>query len=325
MLYVLRFRESGRDAQRGTARTDLRAVLTARLPGATLVDAPGRLLCECPCDATPVLRELFGLTSWSPCERVPLDATARALGERLAAHAACLPATTSSFAVTVTGIADASLALSRSALARALGAQVRAVMPHARVDLARPQARFGVELRGATALVFSTSVPGREHIATPALAGERRFLVDRMLGRLVAHLRLCGFDTRYASADGEADSALLRTCSEEGRILVTQDAALAAVRAVPVVKVRARDPAAQLREVCTVLQLHLDATRWYTRCARCNEPVRPAAAADIARLVPPIARRAYASFSYCARCDKAYWRGAHAIRLERAFGRASAS
>ena len=54
----------------------------------------------------------------------------------------------------------------------------------------------------------------------------KTFIVDAMLGKLTTWLRLTGYDTMYSSKMHDDD--ILRIAKEEGRILLTSDAILAA-------------------------------------------------------------------------------------------------
>jgi uncharacterized protein len=53
-----------------------------------------------------------------------------------------------------------------------------------------------------------------------------RFLADRMLGRLVAWLRIFNYDTLSAlelGIDEDEDNELVRLAKAEGRVLLTRD------------------------------------------------------------------------------------------------------
>src|SRR5262245_4974297 len=81
--YLVRFAESGRDAQPGRqgVRRDLARVLTRSLPGATIADANGRLVVDSAEHVEPVLANLPGVASFSPCRRASLARVADAAVE----------------------------------------------------------------------------------------------------------------------------------------------------------------------------------------------------------------------------------------------------
>jgi uncharacterized protein with PIN domain len=295
VLYIVRFSEAGRDAQPGRRRLleDLLAELRGRLPEAKLSHSIGRIFVEADVPADETLADLHGVVSFSPCVRcLPSeleDTIARRIGQPRR------------FAVRVRGSRGQSIAYGRTVLARIPGAQV---------DLENPEIIVGVE----GDLVFDRVVAGIDHRDAALPAGEPRFLVDQMLGRLTAWLRLLGFDA--TEAHDAADSAILRAARAEGRTLLTQDRALTRVRSVPVVCVRGRDVADQLAS----LALPLDKTRMFSRCTRCNTLVEPVAKETVRDLVPPVAFGLYSDFTRCPACGHVYWQGGHYERILRRLG-----
>jgi uncharacterized protein len=77
--------------------------------------------------------------------------------------------------------------------------------------------------------------------------------------------------------------------------------------------VRGTQPADQLHDV---LDRFAPPLAPWTRCTACNGLLSPARKADIEHLLRPGTRRSYEGFARCAGCGRAYWRGAHARRLE---------
>jgi uncharacterized protein with PIN domain len=312
MLYLIRYPESGRESQpvRRKLRDDLLAVLAARLPQAELRSEVGRVFVESATDAAAVLAELHGITSFSPCRacRLPeLNAAMLALAEQVLAPG-------SSFAVRVRRVGNP--AVRSAALAARLGHLVAARMPTLRVDLERPDVALGVEVRGHVCYLYAVVIPGIDHSAAspPASpAGEPRFLVDRMLGRLLTWLRLLGIDA--AEATEEADSLLTRYARAQGRVLLTRDRALSKVRAVTVFYVESREVAAQVVEVARAFRLALSRDRMFTRCSLCNRPIAPVPKESVRERLPPIAWRLYERFTYCGHCDKVYWQGGQYQRI----------
>jgi uncharacterized protein with PIN domain len=295
VLYLVRFSEAGRDAQPGRRKVleDLLAELRNRIPEATLAHATGRVFVETAAPAEDVLGDLHGVSSFSPC--------VRCAASELESTVCALVGGPKRFAVRVRGSRARSIALGEAVLQR---------IPDAMVDLDDPEVTIGVE----GDLVFDRVVPGIDHRAATVDAGEPRFLVDQMLGRLTPWLRLLGFDT--IEMRDAADSALLRVARAEGRTLLTQDRALTEVRSVRVVFVRGRDVADQLAS----LALPVERARLFTRCTRCNAPVESVAKESVRGIVPPIAFALYHAYTRCPSCGKVYWQGGHYERILRRLG-----
>jgi uncharacterized protein len=149
---------------------------------------------------------------------------------------------------------------------------------------------------------------------------DTRFVADVHLGRLARHLRLAGFDTRYANDAEDAD--LARVASDERRILLTRDHGLLKRNAVMHgYYVRETLPARQFSEVVRRFDLRR-LVRPFTRCTCCNALLEPAAKADVWDQVPERSRGHFDTFLRCAGCGRVYWRGSHAVRLEQALARA---
>jgi len=142
---------------------------------------------------------------------------------------------------------------------------------------------------------------------------EPRFILDVHLGRLARHLRLLGFDTRYAN--DAADAAIAAAAARERRIVLTRDRGLLKHSAVTRgYWVRATAPRAQAAEVIRRFQLEAR-LRPFTRCLECNGVLRAADKAAVADRLPPRARRLHDTFAECPDCRRLYWPGSHHRRL----------
>jgi uncharacterized protein with PIN domain len=327
-LFLVRFAETGREAQPGRSKTrrDIEEMIRAALPGAAIRAAPGRLLVEAPepTDAgtgrpAEALGTIHGIASFSPCEACELGAleacVVRVAGRALAGR--------TRFRVQVKR-AGAHGFTSRQKSA-ALGACIQMALPHAVVDLAAPEVVIGVEIRDRDCYVFDQVVLGMDHVEAPGTAEEApalpapvpAFLVDHMLGRLVKWLRLLGFDAIYAR--DEADSELLRRARHEQRIILTRDRALSQAQSAQTLFVQARTPLAQLAEVARRLSLGLDEQRMFTRCSLCNGLVQPVDKEQVRDRLPEAGPEAdrdlYDELTYCAACDKVYWKGTQYDRI----------
>ena len=142
-----------------------------------------------------------------------------------------------------------------------------------------------------------------------------RFVLDTHLGRLATYLRLLGFDTLYRN--DYDDPELVRISVEEKRILLTRDRALLERRAVTHgYSVKGTDPRPQLREIVDHFDLRRQAAP-FSRCLRCNEPLRPVPREAVLERLPPRTRREQHEFRVCLRCDRVVWRGSHYRRMRR--------
>jgi uncharacterized protein with PIN domain/tRNA(Ser,Leu) C12 N-acetylase TAN1 len=306
--FLVRCADIGHEQRHGKQRRDLARVIAERLPGAVVELAPGRLVVETASEAAAELVALPGVLSVSPCRRVTPDQL-EAAAVSLARESLTSDRT---FAVRVRrrdGSELRSPDIARS-LANSIGAATGA-----RADLTRPNVTIGVELRDHEAFVFDRVIEGVDRTGPPAplAAGDPRFLVDQMLGRLAPRLRLLGYDVR--TVHDLPDSEVARLAAAEGRILLTQDTALSRVQSVPAVHIIARKPTEQLAEVLAELELVPDPARLFTRCTLCNALVEPVAEAAIADRLPPGVRDRGHAFFRCPACAQVYWRGSHVERI----------
>ncbi len=309
--YLVRFHEAGRDGQVGRRgqRRDLVQVIERELPGAHVSTEGGRLLVDCEQDAAPVLSSLPGVTSFSPCRRLPLAEVADAAAEL----AASVLGQGGRFAVRVKRVGQHRFR-SRE-LAAAVGDVVSRAVPGARVNLAAPELVIGIEVRGDQCFLFRDVVPGADHrrAPPPPIQGEPRFLADQMLGRLAVWLRLLGFDT--AEARDRPDSWLLRQARDEGRVVLTQDRELSRAASASTHYVEARDVEGQLGEVMGAFGLTFDHARLLSRCTRCNRGLEEVSAERVRDRVPPAVRERQHRFHRCPACDRVYWEGDHCQRI----------
>lgn len=311
MWYLLRYCERGLDAKRRRTRDDIVGVLRSRLPNHPIETDVGRVFVDggehAAARVTGILDELHGIASYSPCWRCELGQLDRCVREFAQG---ALHGHVRSFAVSVRRVGSKRFG-SRSKAAQ-LGALILADHPRLTVDLAKPDVRIEVEIRGTTCFVFDRRTPGADRRAGPQVTADR-FMVDRMLGNLVRWLRLAGFDTEYAP--DWADCGIARICRRDRRLLLTQDFEFASTPAVSAYFVRSRVPEEQLAEVITALSLPVSREQLLTRCTLCNSPIGPIDAAHVHGRVPEPVLAQYERFFACHACDKIYWEGAHCERI----------
>ncbi|HTY90851.1 MAG TPA: Mut7-C RNAse domain-containing protein [Methanocella sp.] len=147
-----------------------------------------------------------------------------------------------------------------------------------------------------------------------------QFLVDRMLGRLIAWLRIFGYDTKSAldlEPSSDEDTRLIDIAKNERRILVSRDRALidrAKKAGADAILVGSDDVRDQLEKL--IERYRLDADPNMTRCTVCNATLREATKADLEKLkksseVPEHLLNDKETLWVCEKCGKAYWRGSH--------------
>ncbi len=153
---------------------------------------------------------------------------------------------------------------------------------------------------------------GTTTVVPPEIAP--RFVLDVHLGTLARRLRLLGFDVWYRT--DAADRELADVAVEQQRILLTRDRGLLMRRVIthgycP----RSGDPEEQVLEVIDRFGLH-DALAPFTRCVRCNGPLRPVDPEDVVDRIPARSRAAFDTFARCADCGQVYWPGSHVDAVE---------
>lgn len=140
-----------------------------------------------------------------------------------------------------------------------------------------------------------------------------RFVADAHLGALARLLRLAGFDTLYDNAFD--DPSVERLSVDEARVVLTRDRELLKRRSITHgCYVRALQPVAQLHEVFARLDL-AGSAHPFTLCLSCNAPLHRVDKAQVAAVVPPVARERYEHFSACDSCGRVFWEGTHWKRL----------
>jgi len=143
----------------------------------------------------------------------------------------------------------------------------------------------------------------------------RKFVADGHLGKLVRDLRLLGIDVVYDSAS--EDRQLASISSNENRALLTRDRRLlmhAIVR--HGYYLRSQDPLQQTVEVLRRFNL-ADALVLFSRCLRCNAPLKLAEKGNVINQLKPLTKIHYDQFRRCSGCGQIYWSGSHFERLQK--------
>ncbi|HMH02724.1 MAG TPA: Mut7-C RNAse domain-containing protein [Candidatus Udaeobacter sp.] len=141
------------------------------------------------------------------------------------------------------------------------------------------------------------------------------FVVDGHLGKLARDLRLLGFDVAYDPL--AEDRQLIDIMERENRALLTRDRRLLMHR---VVKTgyypRSQNADEQTVEVIRRFDL-LNSPAPFTRCLRCNAPLRKVSKAEIIERLEPLTKIYYEQFRRCAGCGQIYWSGSHFLKLQK--------
>ena len=188
-------------------------------------------------------------------------------------------------------------------------------VPHteiARITVNEEQVDFGYHVRHDDQIKV---YPRSETAVIAGPPGDKRFVLDIHLGRLVAHLRMLGFDALYP--EDYRDEELARISSDEDRILLTRDIGLLKRS---IVKygyfVQETDPWRQLAEVVKRFDL-INADSKLQRCTQCNGILELTDKDSLGDQLLQKTKEHYDEFYVCSACGKIYWKGSHYERLER--------
>ena len=136
-----------------------------------------------------------------------------------------------------------------------------------------------------------------------------KLAVDENLGRLATWLRVLGLDTVYLKPGTDPDQ---KAALAQGRIFLGR-----AGQTLPGhrIAIQAEDPFEQLLETARKLELRFDRLRLFSRCLRCNSPLRPISREAAAGLVPDYVLTTQSHFKSCPGCGRIFWPGTHQARM----------
>lgn len=149
----------------------------------------------------------------------------------------------------------------------------------------------------------------------------KKLLVTDECGRLARWLRLMGHDVECMAA--QPLSALYRRAYDEGRTIITRNHRVRAGQLLPVVRLSQHELQDQLRHVMKQLGLTTRRAMPFTRCDRCNVPVRSVERALVKELVPPYVFETQRAFRRCPSCRRIYWPATHCRRIQEVLDRVS--
>ncbi|UCH71593.1 MAG: Mut7-C RNAse domain-containing protein [Thermoplasmatales archaeon] len=138
-----------------------------------------------------------------------------------------------------------------------------------------------------------------------------KFLCDQMLGTLAKWLRICGFDTFYASAKIK-DEDLIDIAKKEKRSLITRDKQLIGIgrkENLKIIEIDSTDLDEQLKRVLS--NISIDKKNILSRCTICNSILNEIRKEDIGNKIPKRVFEKNEKFWLCTECNKIYWMGSH--------------
>jgi len=145
-----------------------------------------------------------------------------------------------------------------------------------------------------------------------------KFLIDRMLGKLVAWLRIFDYDTLSAlelRIECDEDNYLIRVASEEGRVLLSRDRVLVGRATKVGVTALLISPNDVKGQICELMKHYSIITEpIMKRCTMCNSGLRPADPLDLDKAGSDVPRHLIdegKKFWACDGCGKIYWTGSH--------------
>jgi uncharacterized protein with PIN domain len=146
---------------------------------------------------------------------------------------------------------------------------------------------------------------------------KKKFVADRMLGRLARYLRMLGYDVVYP---GEGDDIhLVHIARRDRRILLTRDAHFAGRTDIRVVLITDGSIERQLKQVVEELRLRPDRVS-SCRCTLCNGNLEEVSRRKVKDLVPEHVYLSHEKFWVCSSCGHCYWPGSHWENLMKKMG-----
>jgi hypothetical protein len=141
---------------------------------------------------------------------------------------------------------------------------------------------------------------------------EDRFVAEPMLGKLSKWLRVMGYDVLYRRSYREGD--LIRLASEGRRLLSRRKAAQ--TRHPDAILIHSDHVGEQVREMLNLGCLKLDRLKFFTRCLRCNLPLKEADPAAARSALPDhVFYENLSGIRFCSQCHRFFWPGTHRDKM----------
>jgi len=143
-----------------------------------------------------------------------------------------------------------------------------------------------------------------------------KFLVDRMLGKLVKGLRMLGYDTIYYR--GEDVNQLIQLARQEGRVIITRNTKLFPKRPEDRILRTVEDkPFLQLKELVQKGYISLDEKSLFSKCLLCNASLHEIPWEEAEGKVPDFIFHQQKEFFRCPQCLRIYWQGSHLGNMQK--------
>lgn len=139
------------------------------------------------------------------------------------------------------------------------------------------------------------------------------FAAEKTVGTLAKWLCLLGFDTLYES---DAPKAGIPGFWEKDRIFLTRTKKrfLGHAGLQHHIFISSDRVADQLAEVIQTLGLVSADLRPFSRCIRCNQPIKTVGKEEVVASVPEYVWEIHDVFKSCGSCGRVYWSGSHVER-----------
>jgi uncharacterized protein len=148
--------------------------------------------------------------------------------------------------------------------------------------------------------------------------GEKRFIVDQMLGKTAKWLRVLGFDTRYECLTHEDQLDGFR---REGFTVITRNRRWSGHSCV--LSPASNDPMEQLAEIISTVPITLQEIHLLHRCILCNRRLEQLPKDRALGHVPDHVYETNVQFVRCPGCRRIYWHGSHPRRMSERLQRLS--
>jgi|WetSurMetagenome_2_1015567.scaffolds.fasta_scaffold137680_2 uncharacterized protein len=141
---------------------------------------------------------------------------------------------------------------------------------------------------------------------------EKKFIADAMLGRLSKWLRTIGYDTIYYSSYREG---MIEDFISEGRLLLSRNIRMIN-KHTPSLYIESDHAGEQIREIVKKNYLPLYKSQWFSRCLRCNVPLKSVPPEKAHGQVPEfIILQNTSALHFCPSCGRFFWPGTHKTRM----------
>jgi uncharacterized protein with PIN domain len=136
-----------------------------------------------------------------------------------------------------------------------------------------------------------------------------RFILTSELGKLARWLRILGFDAVYQKSDKLY--TLIIQALRDNRTIITRRKDKMGDLEKNILVINSNKLKEQLQEIKTGVNLKIEESRMFTRCAICNELLFEAKKEEIRTLAPEYVYKTQDLFMQCPSCKKIYWQGSH--------------